>query len=394
MTSHPSRIAILGASAAGLSASQALRDEGYAGEIVLIGAEPEPPYDRPPLSKQRSPSPDRHADIALADAAELERLDLDLRLGIPATRLDIHGRKVILANGADVTWEACLIATGAAPISLPGGGLTLRSLDDAVRIDAAIQASSHIAIIGAGVLGCELAALARREGVAVSVIDPQMGPMLDRLGGEASKRLEALHRDQGVEFFFGSGVETIQGGDAQGYCVTAANGVRIEADRVFVAIGCRPSVEWLAGSGLTLDNGVVCDAYCEAAPGVYAAGDVANWFNPRYARQMRIEHRMNATEQGMAAAANILGARRAFDPIPFFWSDQYDAKIQVHGVIDGSYETDFLARNADSGGFVIAYSRQGKVEGVLGWNMARALRSARALIGQDREAAIIQYAQA
>ncbi|SLN71934.1 NAD(P)/FAD-dependent oxidoreductase [Oceanibacterium hippocampi] len=393
MTPPPHRIAIVGASAAGLSTCQALRDNGYAGEIALIGAEPEPPYDRPPLSKTRSDTVACLTDVALADEAELGRLDLDLRLGTAASRLDVEGRQVILDSGTAIAWDACVIATGAAPVTLPGNGMTLRTLDDAARIGAALRAARHVTIIGAGVLGCELAALARQAGVAVTVLDPQAGPMLDRVGRQVSKRLKALHQGHGVAFHFGNGVETIQGNDAHGYTVATSDGTRLETDRVLVAIGCRPTVGWLADSGLTLDNGVFCNAFCEAAPGIYAAGDVANWHNPRFGRQMRIEHRMNATEQGMAVAANILGARRVFDPIPFFWSDQYDAKIQVHGVIDGSCDEDLLETNSQNGGFVIAYSRNGTVDGVLGWNMARALRKARALVGQDRSAVITQFAR-
>ncbi|MEX0923477.1 MAG: FAD-dependent oxidoreductase [Rhodovibrionaceae bacterium] len=393
MTAPPGRIAIVGASAAGLAATQALRDEGFTGEIALIGAEPEAPYDRPPLSKGRIASAADHAQVALADAEELAALSAELRFGVAAKALDLKRRRVILENGEEIAWDACVIATGAEPIALPGGGLTLRSLGDAVEIAAAIDAAEHIAIVGAGVLGCELAALARQAGVAVTVIDPQAGPMLDRLGPRVAGRLEEMHRAQGVAFRFGSGVETISGDAAGGYRIAASDGTTVEADRVFVAIGCRPAVGWLTDSGLALDNGVVCDATCQAAPGVFAVGDVANWYNPRYGRRMRIEHRMNATEQGMAAAANLLGAGRPFDPIPFFWTDQYDAKIQVHGVIDGTCDTDFLMENSESGGFAVAYSRHGRIEGVLGWNMARELRRARSLIGQDRETARAELAQ-
>lgn len=393
MTFEPRRVAIVGASAAGLSVATALRDEGYDGDIALIGAEDSLPYDRPPLSKRHFAGRDDLAAVALADPAEIDDLGIDCRLGSAAKGLDVEARSIFLENDAEISWDTCVIATGAAPIRLPGEGLVLRSFDDAVQISRALERARHVVIIGAGVLGCELAALARASEAEVLVVDLQDGPMLDRLGPLVSQRLESYHRERGVEFCFGMAVAEIAGSVASGFQVTFANDLRVETDLVLIAIGCRPATAWLAGSALPLEDGVVCDAYCAAAPGVYAAGDVANWINPRYGRRMRIEHRMNATEQGMAVAANILGAGEAFAPIPFFWTDQYDIKLHVHGVIDGTLETDFLAENSEKDGFVIAYSRDGRVEGVLGWNMARRVREARALIGRDREMATTEFMQ-
>ena len=392
MTQPPRRVAIVGASAAGLAVATGLRDEGFDGDILLIGAEDCLPYDRPPLSKKGFAR--ELAAVALTDAEEVAELGLELHLGVAARALDRRDKTVILESGEELAFDACVIATGAAPVRLPGAGLVLRSFEDALAIDSALDAARSVAIIGAGVLGCEPAALARGKGVETRVSDPLGGPMLDKLGPEVSARLEALHRERGAAFRFGLGAEVIAGSAESGFRVSFTDGTAAETDLVLVAVGCRPAVGWLAGSGLTLDNGVHCDATCQAARGIYAAGDVANWLNPRYGRRMRIEHRMNATEQGMAVAANLLGAKQPFAPIPFFWSDQYDAKIQVFGVIDGALQTDILATTPDNGGFVAAYSRQDKVEGVLGWNMARALRSARGLIGKDRTAAISEYAQA
>ena len=392
MNPAPHRVAIVGASAAGLAVATGLRDEGFEGEVILVGAEDALPYDRPPLSKKGFAR--ELSAVALTDAEEVAQLGLELRLGSPARALDQERRIIHLESGEEIPWDACAIATGASPIRLPGPGLVLRSFDDALAIDSALGAAASVVIVGAGVLGCELAAVARSKQVDTLVVDRLSGPMEDKLGPEVSARLQALHWEQGVAFRFGLGVEDISGSPGQGFRAAFTDGTAAEADLVLVAVGCRPAVEWLAGSGLALENGVLCDATCQAAPGIYAAGDVANWLNPRYGRRMRIEHRMNATEQGMAVAANILGAEQPFAPIPFFWSDQYDTKIQVFGVIDGALQTDFLTKNSDNGGFVAAYSRQGRVEGVLGWNMARALRAARDLIGMDRAAAVAEYAQA
>lgn len=379
----PRRVAIVGASAAGLAAATALRDEGFAGSIALIGAEPHLPYDRPPLSKKRPPA---WESVALLPEAAIGKLDLELHLGRCAVALDPAARSLTLADGTALAWDACVLATGVEPVRLPGA-LVLRDLEDAQRIEAVLQRARQVVVVGAGVLGCELAALARSAGVAVSVVDPQAGPMLERLGPLVSARLRHLHEERGVAFRLGCGLAAIEGGEAGGYRVTLSDGTTLEADAVLASVGCRPAVGWLAGSGVPLDNGVRCDAFCQALPGVYAAGDLASWYNPRYRRQMRIEHRLNATEQGMAAAANLLGARQAFDPIPFFWTDQYEAKIQVHGLIGADCEIDVLAEDGANGGLLVAYSRNGVIEGVLGWNMIRPLRSARSLIGQERAGA-------
>lgn len=389
MSSAPHRVAIVGASAAGLAVATGLRDEGFDGEVLLIGAEDALPYDRPPLSKKGFGGD--LAAVALTDAEEIEELNLDLRLGTAARRLDTESHKLLLDSGQEIAWDACAIATGAAPIRLPGPGQVLRSFEDAVAIDRALTKARKMVIIGAGVLGCELAALAREKQVEALVVDLLDAPMLDKLGPEVSSRLEALHRERGVEFRFRTSITEIAGTPESGFRVVLDDGSVEDCDLVLVAVGCRPSVDWLDGSGVPIEDGVRCDATCEALPGVFAAGDVASWPSPRYGRRLRIEHRMNATEQGMAVAGNILGAKEAFDPIPFFWTDQYDAKIQVFGLIDGSLDRDFLAENSENGGFVISYSRNGKVEGVLGWNMARSLRKARALIGRDRDAAVEDY---
>ena len=391
MNPAPRRVAIVGASAAGLAVATGLRDEGFDGEIVLVGAEDALPYDRPPLSKKGFTG--QLDSVALTDTAELAELQLDLRLGATARALDPARKTLTLEYGEEIPFDACALATGATPIRLPGPGQVLRSFEDALAIDRALERASKVIVIGAGVLGCELAALAREKRADALVVDLLDGPMLDKLGPAVSGRLEALHREKGVAFRLGTGVAEIAGDAQGGYRVVLDDGSAQDCDLVLVAVGCRPVVDWLEGSGVPLANGVRCDVYCEALPGIYAAGDVASWPSPRYGRRLRIEHRMNATEQGMAVAANILGAREAFDLIPFFWTDQYDAKIQVFGVIDGSLDSDILTENSENGGFVTSYSRNGRVEGVLGWNMARSLRKARALIGKERSAALQDFVE-
>ena len=373
------RVAIVGASAAGLAVATTLRDDGFAGAIALIGAEPWRGYDRPPLSKKRHRD---EADLAmLADPASFDRLDLDWRPGTRAVAADAGERTLSLASGAVIAWDALVVATGVKPTTLPGGGLTLRTFDDAVRLGTALDRARSVLIVGAGILGCELAALVADGGRRAIMVDPQSAPMVDRFGPAVAARLFQLHQARGVEMHFGVTVTRVRGeGDRQG--IDLADGRRLEADLVVVAVGCRPDTDWLAGSGIPTDNGVVCDEYCRALPNVYAAGDVASWFNPRFGRRMRIEHRTNATEQGMAVAANILGREQAFDPIPYFWTDQYDQKIQVHGLIGGRRLVTALAGAPESDGFVLAYSAAGIIEGVLGWNMPGGVRKARALVGK------------
>lgn len=376
-------IVIVGASAAGLAAATALRDNGFDGSITMIGAEDNLPYDRPPLSKTDCFNVN---DIALTTAAELAEMRIETRLGLRAVELDYSARSVLLENGEMVRWDRCIIATGADPISLSPNSLILRSHADAIRMSQALDGAQHIAIVGGGVLGCEVAALAVKRGVAVTVVDPLQGPMHDKVGPFVSERLLQLHQHNNVTFRFGCKVTGISQRPSGEYAVGLDEKSTLDVDHVVVAIGCRPATSWLQNSGVPLDNGVLCDQYCEALPGVYAAGDVANFYNPRFGRRMRIEHRMNATEQGLAVAENILGTPQPFAPIPFFWSDQYDTKLQVYGMIGPDCETSVLAGDAQGGNFLLAYNRNGLVEGVLGWNMAKGLRTARALIGEPSTA--------
>lgn len=349
---------------------------------MLIGEEAHPAYDRPPLSKRLFDGGSGIDELRLAGESAFAALDIDARYGRRAERLDLDGHTIFLDNGEMVPWEALVIATGAAPVQLPGGALTLRTFDDAVAIGAAMSDAERIVVVGAGVLGCELAALGATQGKAVAVVDPQPAPMIDKVGPDVAARLLSLHAAHGVQMHFGHGVAGIEDSGGGERTVRLADGTRHVADLVLVAIGCRPATAWLSGSGVPVENGVVCDRFCRALPQVYAAGDVASWFNPRFGRQMRIEHRMNATEQGMAVAANLMGAEDAFAPIPFFWTDQYDVKIQVHGLVDGQASTVPLAGDPQSDSFVVGYVRGGLVEGVLGWNMPRETRKARSLIGQ------------
>ena len=373
------RIVVVGASAAGLAAAETLRREGYDGTVTLVGEESHLPYDRPPLSKQILAAewePDR---IALRTPADLAGNDLDLRLGVAATALDLTAQEVSLSDGAQVPYDGLIIATGVRPRRLPGEGAhVLRTLDDALALRERLGAGRRLVVVGAGFLGAEAAAVAWRLGAQVTLLEPASVPLAHAVGEQVGQVLAQAHVDHGVNLRTGVSVTEVTDEGVQ-----LADGEEIEADEVLVAIGSLPNTAWLADSGLSVGDGVVCDEYCEAARNVYAAGDVARWYNPLFGTSMRIEHRTNAAEQGMAAARNLLNsqARKAFAPVPYFWSDQYDMKIQAHGYLRGHDEVAVVEGDLGERRFVAAYRTGDRLTGALSVGMPpRAIRGWRLAI--------------
>ncbi len=395
-----SRIVVVGASVAGYGAIQELRKAGYDGTLTLVGAEERLPYDRPPLSKQVLAGdwePDR-VDFRLPDT-----LDVELRLGSAASALDLGERTLRLASGVDLPYDGLIIATGAAPRQLPGsesieGVHVLRTLDDCLAVRAAFEQGARVAVVGAGFIGCEVAATARRRGLEVSLIEALPLPLAGALNPEIGQACADLHLAHGVDLRCGVMVEGIDGAQ-RAERLRLSDGSTVEADVVVVGIGVTPATAWLQSSGLTLDDGVVCDATCMAAPGVYAAGDVARWYNPRYARLMRIEHWTNAMEQGRAAARNLLAGpedAEPYDHLPYFWSDQYDTSIQLAGSTDGTDEFRVVRGSLEGGEFIALFRSGERIAGLLGFGLARDFARTRRLITQDDswEAAIEQLAEA
>jgi NADPH-dependent 2,4-dienoyl-CoA reductase/sulfur reductase-like enzyme len=361
------RVLVVGASAAGLAAVETLRREGYDGTVTLVGDEAQAFYDRPPLSKQILASQWEPGKLALRSPADLDALGLDLRLGAAATGLDLAGRTVRLADGTELPYDGLIVATGVRPRRLPGEGAhVLRTLGDALALRDRLGRGRRLAVVGAGFLGSEAAAVARGLGAEVVLVEPAPVPLAHAVGAEVGRVLTRAHLDHGVDLR--TGVAVVEAG-AGG--VRLADGELIDADEVLVAVGSVPNTEWLAGSGLTVADGLVCDEYSSAAPGVYGAGDVARWHNPLFGVEMRIEHRTNAAEQGMAAARNLLRpeARKPFASVPYFWSDQYDMKIQAYGYLRGHDEIAVVDGDLSAGRFVAAYRTGDHLAGALAVGM-------------------------
>ncbi|ASO19084.1 NADPH-dependent 2,4-dienoyl-CoA reductase/sulfur reductase-like enzyme [Actinoalloteichus hoggarensis] len=389
----PRRIVVVGSSVAGLTVVDAVRRHGYDGAVTLIGDEVHLPYDRPPLSKQilaGSWEPER---LRLRQQTDLDELDVDLRLGVAATGLDPAARRVALSDGGEADYDRLVIATGVTPRRLPAtegvrGVHTLRTLDDAVALRTALRPDTRLVVVGAGFLGTEIAAAARGHGAQVCLLEPAPTPLAAVVGTEIGGFVARLHRDQGVDLRTGPTAAVralrVENGAVTG--VHTADGEVLPADVVAVAIGSRPSVDWLTASGLHCADGVHCDATCAAAPGVFAAGDVARWFNPRYGVEMRVEHRTNAAEQARhVAGALVESDPLPFSPVPYFWSDQYDVKIQSHGFLHGHDEVRIVSGSPADRRFIALYRRGGRLAGVLGVGDFRGLRRWRSVLDADPE---------
>ncbi|WP_219729357.1 NAD(P)/FAD-dependent oxidoreductase [Streptomyces noursei] len=378
------RIVIVGASAAGLTAAESLRRRGWDGHLTVIGEEPHPPYDRPPLSKQILTGAWGPERATLRSPPDLARLRADLRLGQYATALDVPSRRVRLGGGESIGFDALVIATGVAPRRLPDSDLAgvhvLRTLDDAIALRAALRARPRVVVVGAGFLGTEVAAAARTMGLEVTVVEPEQVPVRRPFGDRIGALVAELHRDHGTRLHCGVPVRRLRGAGGRVTGVDLGDGTTLPADVVVLALGAAPATGWLAGSGLRLGDGVECDAYCQAAPGIYAAGDVASWPNARFGTRMRLEHRMNAIEQAMAAVGNLLGDATPFAPVPYFWTDQYDTRIQAFGIFPPDPEMRIVYGSPSDGRFAAAYGHRGRVVGVLGWNAPRQVRTLRRMV--------------
>ena len=327
---------IVGASLAGAKAAETLREEGFDGRLVLVGAEAERPYERPPLSKdylrgEADQKPYVHEESFYAEK------EIELRTSTAAEAIDPAAGEVRLAGGESLGFDRLLLATGAAPrrLSLPGGDLDgvlyLRAIEDSNAIRDRIDAGGRLVTIGAGWIGAEVAASARQRGCEVTILATGKLPLERVLGPELGAIYRDIHTDHGTEFIGGARVEAIEG-NGRVAAVRLAGDKRIEADFVVIGVGVAPRVELAHAAGLEIENGVACDERLRTnAPNVFAAGDVANAVHPFYGRRLRVEHWFNALEQGPVAARSMLGKDEAYDKVPYFFSDQYDVGMEYAG---------------------------------------------------------------
>jgi NADPH-dependent 2,4-dienoyl-CoA reductase/sulfur reductase-like enzyme len=387
-------LVIVGASLAGVRAAETLRREGYDGELVVIGAEAHPPYDRPPLSK-RVLDGTADSDEAVLSATELpieEGLDITWRLGTAATALDIHRRRIALSDGSQVGFSGALLATGAHPRYLPGfenreGVHVLRTLDDGLALRQAFDANPRVVVVGAGFIGLEVAASCRARGLDVTVLEPQAVPLAHAVGAELGEAIAGMHRRAGVTFRLGVAVRA-PAGDGRIAGVVLDDGEVVEADVVVIGVGVAPATAWLEGSGVDLDRGLLCDSHLRVlaggrpVPGLVAAGDVARWDDTRTSTRVRVEHWTNAVEQGTAAALALLDpdGSAPFDTVPYVWSDQLGTKLQLVGLPRPGDDIQVLEGTPGEGRWVAAYGRDGRLVAVLGAGRpARVMRLRRRL---------------
>lgn len=381
---------IVGAGLAGASAAIALREHSADAVVTLIGAEDEPPYERPPLSKAylRGAVPFEKSLVRPADFYAGHRIET--RVGSRVTGIDPIAKVVHLEGGHDVSFDSLLIATGARnrKVSIPGSELegihSLRTRQEADHIRAEMRTGRRAVVVGMGFIGSEVAASLRHEGLEVVAIDPGRTPLFRVLGESVGRTLADLHNSYGVRTLFEDTVAAFEGTQRVD-CVVTRAGTRIPCDFVVVGIGVEPVVDMLDGTGIRVDNGVVVDEYCQTSvSGIYAAGDVANHYHPVFDRHIRVEHWQNAMRQGANAARNMLGERVVYDEIPWFWSDQYDANLQYAG-FHTKWDELVVRGQLDSGDFLACYLNDGRLDAVVGINRAKDVRRAMPIIkGRSR----------
>lgn len=387
-------VVVVGSSVAGVRTVQALRSSGFGGRVVLVGEESELPYDKPPLSKQFLAGGWDTAKIRLLTAEQAAELEVELRLGAAAERLDVAGRQLHLADGTVLDWDVVVLATGAAARSSPwpvGSGVhVVRTLADSRALRDDLADTGPVVVVGGGFIGAEVAATAHALGRDVTVVDPLPTPIGRVVGDEVGAHFTALHHRHGVTTRFGTGVESVTGG-AGDLVVTLTDGTVLPAATVVVGIGATPNDGWLATSGLLVENGVTCDQHCRAvdSPDVYVVGDLARWYHPGHGEHLRVEHWTNAVDSAVVAAHNIAHPDdlRAHAPVEYVWSDQYDWRIQIVGrpARATRHETVGTLDGATARAAVLYTDDAGLLSGVVTVNWPKALVTCRRLVSAGAE---------
>lgn len=404
---EPERIVIIGAGLAGATAAATLRQEGYEGDVLLLGAEQHRPYELPPLSK----------GVLLGDTDEPDwvheetfyvKQGIDLRRGVEVGRVELGRRVVTDVGGGEHPFDRLLLATGSRPrtLDLPGAELpgirTLRTIDDALELRTAMEAALTVVIVGAGWIGCEAAAAARSLGAEVTVIDPLPLPLGGVLGDDVARVFEGLHADHGVRWRLGIGVTAFTGDD-QVRGVELSDGTEVSGDVVLVSAGAVPRSELARAAGLegADDGSIAVDAGLRtAAPDVYAAGDLAAHFHPRYGRRVRSEHWANAKGQGAHVAGNMIGEHRPYVASPYFFTDQYDLGCEYRGLADPDLDELVVRGDLESREFIAFWLSRGQVSAAMNvnvWDQGDALAAlvdsqAKATAGQLRDGDLAELA--
>jgi 3-phenylpropionate/trans-cinnamate dioxygenase ferredoxin reductase subunit len=380
-----SAFVIVGASLAGATAAITLREEGAAGSVTLIGAEPDAPYERPPLSKNYLRGQASFEKALVRPAPFYAERDIETVLGTRVIGIDTASRFVELQDHRRIPFDSLLIATGTQNrrLTVPGADLdgiySLRTVHDADRIRAHMAPGRRAVIVGMGFIGSEVAASLRQEGLEVTAIEPAKTPLHRVLGEAVGRRIGELHRAHGVRTVFEDSVASFEGGRTVTHVITRA-GRRLECDFVVAGVGVEPAVELLQGSGIQVDNGVVVDQHCRTnVDGIYAAGDVANHYHPVFKRHIRVEHWQNATKQGTAAGRNMVGNPVVYNDIPWFWSDQYDWNLQYAG-FHTTWDQLVVRGRPDSDSFLACYVNSGRIDAALAVNRSKDLRHVLPLI--------------
>ncbi len=383
---------IVGAALAGAKAAETLRTEGFDGRVVLVGEEPVRPYERPPLSKEYLRGEKSFDQVAAVHPAGFyEEHDIELRTSTSVAAIDAVSSEVVLATGERIGYARLLLATGAVPrrLSVPGadldGVLYLRTVADADVIAARIRSGARVVVIGAGWIGCEVAASARQLGSEVAMVEPSRLPLEGALGPELGAIYRDLHAAHGVEMHFGARVESVQG-TRSAEAVRLSDGTSIAADAVVVGVGAGPRTELAAAAGLDVGNGVVVDEHlASSVPGIYAAGDVANAFYVRYGTHIRLEHWSAALNQGPAAARAMLGGSDPYTKTPYFFSDQYDLGMEYRGYAP-TFDRVVFRGDPSAGAFIAFWIAADRVVAAMNANIWDVGDAIEALLQSERAA--------